>query len=102
MTEYKVLRLATVKEYEDSKDIKTIFSYNFQDGNMGEVSLNRLLIPNVASITHENITTGLDCSSSYYKSFHDDYIAGIEIDETNNDMIPIKERSYIVFGKKVE
>jgi hypothetical protein len=104
MTEnYLILRLLTLNEYESLNIIATSFDYDFQDGDAGEILLNKLLIPSVISITHDDKTTFLDnLTETNYKFFHDDYIIGVEIDEENSLIIPLEERSWIVFGKKAK
>jgi hypothetical protein len=101
MSEYMIYRIITVSEYEKLKDINQSFIYSFSDGDRGTVILNKLLISDVASITHNNITAGIEVLQTNYRKFHDDYITGIEIDEVDLT-IPIKERSFIVFGKLTE
>jgi hypothetical protein len=103
MSEYKIVRLLTVKEYERLREITTSFGYNFQDGDTGEIILNKLLIPDVISMTNNNATTGIEeTKETSYKLFHNNRIAGIEVDEDPTGLTPLKERSWIVFGKKAE
>jgi hypothetical protein len=110
MSEYKIIRLTTLKQYESNKSINIAFSYDFQDGDNETITLNKLLIPNLVSLTHSDITTSLEeTGKTYYKTFHGDYVTGIEVDDNNsldengNKIdVPIKERSWIVLGKKGE
>jgi hypothetical protein len=103
MTIYNLIRFLTVKDYNNLQSIINSFDYDFEDGDAGEVFFYKLLIPNVVSIAHNNITTSLDnLTETNYKTLYDDYIVGIEIDEENALTIPLEERSCIVFGKKGE
>jgi hypothetical protein len=102
MTNYNILRLMTVKEYDGLKAVRTLIGYDFEDGDIGELYLNKLLVKEVLSISHDDITKYLEGLETHYRAFHDDYITGIEVDEDPTGLMPIKERSWIVFGKKAE
>jgi hypothetical protein len=102
MNVYNILRITTLKQYEENKNINIVFGYDFGDGDNGEVILNKLLITNLVSITHDNHTGGIETRETNYRFLHGNYIGGIEIDGDPTGLIPIKERSWIVFGKRVE
>ncbi|MDR1498725.1 MAG: hypothetical protein LBS34_00350 [Rickettsiales bacterium] len=103
MTEYLINRLITLKDYLNQQSIANTFVYNFDDGDKGEIILNKLLIPNTLSLTYNHSTTSLENNNTtQYKVLQDDYIIGIEVDEQNKLTVPVEERSWIVFGRKKE
>jgi hypothetical protein len=101
MASYLIIRLMTLRDYDDLNDVNLNTSYSFLNIEEGIITINKLLIQDAISLTHDNFTICLDLSEGIqttYKEFHGDYVAGLETDRGEG---PIKERSWIVFGKKI-